>query len=477
MSDEQPDRPSVSKCLPVVLQALLGIASGGLLIPGYPPFGFWPCVLLAWVGLFVIVFYGSPRSAFYLGLTFGFVAYGGSLQWLRRIFAGGAVPLYGILAVFVALPSLIACLLSRRVESPWFKALLTASVFAAFEFFRCELFFLRFPWISAGSALGPNWLTPFIGVYGCSFLIFSIAAFLVVRGTRAAGIGLLVVLLVLNFFRPPLVAPNAPGAINVAVVQGEALNFDEYVELSRKTLDQSPKLVVWPEYALPYDVRKQEPQQVDELRELAQAYDTVFVLGTKTKVGKGEREWRNTALTIGGSGVLGEYYKNHTVHFFNDGIAGTDADPVSTPIGLIGTEVCFDCDYEDVTRELVRKGAEVIIAPTFDAVRWAETQHKQHAVFFQLRAAENGRWLICAASSGYSRIIDPHGRVHESLPFAAVDAFVGKVVPRTRRTFYNRVGWLAPWSIMLVALVLCVSAALGGVSEATQTMREWMRSR
>jgi len=472
MTDEQPNHCAARNPFPIARQVLLGVVSGGLLILGYPPFGFWPCVLLAWVGLFALVCHGSARSSFYLGLAFGFVAYCGALQWLRSIFAGAAVPLYGILALFVALPALIARLLSRRVGSPWFKALLTASLFAAFEFFRCELFFLKFPWISAGSALGPNWLTPFIGVYGCSFLIFATAAFLVARGTRGAGIGLLAVLLGCHFFRPNFVLPDAPESIKVAVVQGEELSFDEYVELSRKTLDQSPKLVVWPEYALPYDVREKEPQQVAELRNLAQTYDTVFVLGTKTNLGEGELAWRNTALTIGESGVLGEYYKNHTVHFFNDGIAGTNADPISTPIGLLGTEVCFDCDFEDITRELVRKGAELIVAPTFDAINWAETQHKQHAVFFQLRAAENGRWLICAASSGFSRIIDPHGNVHQSLPFAAVDAFVGKVVPRTGRTFYNRAGWLVPWCVMLVALVLCISAALCGTNKATQTTQE-----
>ncbi|MCK5803496.1 MAG: apolipoprotein N-acyltransferase [Lentisphaeria bacterium] len=460
MSDEEKSGRTSSRRFPILLQITVAIASAGLLILGYPPFGFWPCVLLAWAGFFVIVFHASPRSSTYLGLALGLVAYGGSLQWLRSIFEAAAVPLYGILSLFVALPALVACLLSRRVASPWFKAFLAATLFAAFEFFRCELFFLEFPWISAGSALGPNWLTPVIGVYGCSFLIFTAAACLVIRETRAVGIGLAVVLLGLYLFPMPVVAPDAPEAITVAVVQGEELNFDEYVELSRKTLGQSPKLIVWPEYALPYDVRQQEPQQVEELRQLAESHDTIFVLGTKTKEGDGEREWRNTALTIGKNGVLGEYYKNHTVHFFNDGIAGTNADPVSTPIGLIGAEVCFDCDYEDITRELVRKGAEVIVAPTFDARHWKETQHKQHAVFFQLRAAENRRWLICAASSGYSRIIDPHGRIHQSLPFASVDAIVGKVVPQTGRTFYNWAGWLVPWGVMLAALVLSALAAL-----------------
>ncbi|OGV44169.1 MAG: hypothetical protein A2X48_02585 [Lentisphaerae bacterium GWF2_49_21] len=442
-------------------QVSLAVICGGLLILGYPPFGFWPCVILAWAGLFVLVLNSSVRTSFYLGLLFGFLGYGGSLLWFKNIFGIAAIPLYGILAIFVMLSGMSACYFSRRFKSPWLKALLIASLFAGFEFFRCELFFLKFPWISAGSALPPNWLTPIVGVYGCSFLIFAATAFLTVRGTRVAGSGLLILLIGICIFRPPSVMPVGPGTIRVAVVQGEELSFNEYVNLTKKTLDQAPMLIAWPEYALPYDVRKKEPRQLDELRDLAKAHDAIFVIGTKTTMGKGEREWWNTALTIGGDGVLGEHHKNRPVHFFNDGIAGTSADPVRTPIGLVGTEICFDCDYESITRELVRKGAELIVIPTFDAEEWGEIQHRQHSVFFQLRAAENGRWLICSASSGSSKIVDPHGHVHESLPFARTDAFTGKIVPLAGRTIYNRIGWLFPWSVMLAAIVLCISAVAG----------------
>lgn len=441
----------------IIVKVSLAIAGAGLLILGYPPFGFWPCVIMAWACLFLLVLHSSKRSSFYLGLLFGFLAYGGTLLWLRNVFGTAAIPLYGILSVFVILPALLASHFNRHFESPWLRTIFLASLFSAFEFFRCELFFLRFPWISAGSSLAPNWLTPIIGVYGCSFLVFTTAAFLAVRGTRVAGIGLVVVIFVLCIFKPPFVVPDSTKAIKAAVIQGEELNFDEYLDLSKKTLHQHPRLIVWPEYALPYDVREKEPMQVDELQNLARIHDTIFIFGTKTATGNGDKEWRNTALTIGGGGVLGEYFKNHPVHFFNDGIAGTTADPIKTPIGLIGTEVCFDCDYENVTRELVSKGAEFIVAPTFDAMQWSETQHMQHSVFFKLRAAENRRWLICSASSGYSRIIDPHGHVHESLPFGGADAIVGKIVPLRGRTFYNRIGWLFPWLIMLSTIALCIS--------------------
>ena len=48
-------------------------------------------------------------------------------------------------------------------------------------------------------------------------------------------------------------------------------------------------------------------------------------------------EWYNTALIVGGNGVLGEYYKNRPVHFFKDGMPGKSFDPIDTPLGKIGT--------------------------------------------------------------------------------------------------------------------------------------------
>ncbi len=446
--------------IPVLLQIPVTVAGGGLLILAYPPFGYWPCVILAWTGFFIVVLKGSARSSFYLGLAFGLISYGGALPWFRTIFAGGSVLLYALLSIFVMLPALLSCHFSRRFKSPWLKALLLSSLFASFEFFRCELFTLKFPWISAGSALPPNWLTPIIGVYGCSFLVFAASALLSIKGTRLAGSGLIVLLTGLYFFKPPFIVPKDSESIKAAVIQGEELNFEEYVSLSKKMLCHSPRLIAWPEYSLPYDVRKQEPKQIDELQAIAKAHDTIFVVGTKTTLGEGDREWRNTALTVGGDGVLGEYYKNRPVHFFNDGIAGTTAEPVKTPIGMIGTEICFDTDYESVTRELVRKGAQLLVIPTFDSEAWGETQHKQHSIFFQLRAAENRRWIICSASSGYSRIIDPHGHIHESLPFAKTDAFAGNVVLVNGRTFYNLLGWLTPWGVMLAAIATCLWAAV-----------------
>ena len=207
---------------------------------------------------------------------------------------------------------MISAVLSPGLKSPWYKATFIALLFASFEFIRCEVFILRFPWTSAGYSLGPNYLSPIIGVYGCSLLIFLTGSYLCIKKTRKAGVCLMIIILFLGFIEPSK-KEALENTITVGVVQAEEVNFEDYLRMSKEILKDSPQLIVWPEYALPYDVRKDEPQQLEILRQFAKENQLIIVVGTKTE--KSKSAWMNTALVIGKNGILGEHYKNHPVHF------------------------------------------------------------------------------------------------------------------------------------------------------------------
>lgn len=182
-----------------------------------------------------------------------------------------------------------------------------------------------------------------------------------------------------------------------------------------------------------------------------------MVFGTQTEIGSGVREWHNTALVVNSSGVAGEYYKARPVHFFNDGLPGKSFEPIETGIGAIGTPICFDCDYTEIIRRMTSNGAEFFAIPSFDSKSWSLTQHLQHSALFPLRAAENGRWIVLAASSGVSQIIDHHGNVRKSLGAMKEGVIVGEIERRTGMTFYTVLGWLFPWILMIAsATSVCI---------------------
>jgi apolipoprotein N-acyltransferase len=207
--------------------------------------------------------------------------------------------------------------------------------------------------------------------------------------------------------------------------------------------------VVWPEYAVPYDIRADKAYW-EAVQELCRDRGITLTFGTQRHPEDGSG-WRNIALTLDPSGVRGEHTKVHPVHFFNDGIAGSSAVPVETVHGKIGTPICFDCDYEGVVRRMTSVGAELFIVPVMDAESWTARQHDQHAELFRIRACENGRWMFVCATSGVSQIIDAKGQVHGRLGAMFDGTLVGSLKKEKRLTFYTRFGWLTPWAVLVAA--------------------------
>jgi apolipoprotein N-acyltransferase len=436
--------------------SILGVILSGILVSfSFPPFNIWPFILVAWMPLLPVVSAGSPRKAFYLGMLQGMIAYGVSLSWFDNIFGFACIPLFGILAFFTGLFCLLFNLFSKKAGSRILFVIFSAALWTSIEYYRSEWFFLRFPWITPGVALGPTWLSPFIGVYGTSFFVFMVSASFLYKETRRVGIFLGLALLSLGIFRPGIVHPSEKEGIKVAAVQREDCFIEDYIKLTEQKIKENCDLIVWPEYAVPYDVRN-SGKDLDTVINICERKGTVLVFGTKTVTGKGERDWRNTALVVDKDGVIGEYYKMRPVHFFDDGIPGKSYKPIPTRLGAMGVSICFDCDYTEIMRRITLQGAEFFSAPSFDAVGWSERQHLQHAKLFRIRAAENGRWIVCAASSGVSQVIDPHGNVQESLSPMKDGVIKGSIERRTQLTFYTEWGWVFPWILIFISLVFIV---------------------
>jgi apolipoprotein N-acyltransferase len=348
----------------------------------------------------------------------------------------------------------------RGLRGGWWLAF-TVVNWSALEFIRAELFPLRFPWMTAGLAVGPNALLPWIGVYGAGLLVVAAAALLARGQWHLAGLPM-AVLVAAVFVMPRHAAPGRddPMAVRVGGLQLEVVSLTELMNRTRE-LPADVQFVVWPEYAVPYDLRK-NARDWQWVQELCAERNLTLTLGTQVRPDGYEGPWRNIALTLDADGERGEHTKVHTVHFFDDGTPGRDALPVRTAFGTVGTPICFDCDYEGVVRRMVMAGAEVLIVPIMDAASWTARQHDQHAELFRVRACENGRWIFACASSGISQIIDPSGKVHARLDALEQGPLVGTVARRSGLTPYTRFGWLLPWVVLSTAAAAWVALLLPG---------------
>src|SRR5207244_2116464 len=94
---------------------------------------------------------------------------------------------------------------------------------------------------------------------------------------------------------------------------------------------------------------------------------------------------------------------------FQDGVPGDRRPVFPLDQGTLGVAICYDLDAPEVAASLVRAGATVLVVPTYDAMDWGRTQHVHHELLLRLRAVETDRWIVRAASSGRSEVVDPHG--------------------------------------------------------------------
>lgn len=103
--------------------------------------------------------------------------------------------------------------------------------------------------------------------------------------------------------------------------------------------------------------------------------------------------------------------------------AGNKVVIVDTPFGKLGLAICFDLRFPELFRQLVLRGAEIIVVP---AAFTASTGKAHWEVLLRARAIENLCYVVASAQGGYhvngretygdSMIIDPWGTILDRLP-------------------------------------------------------------
>jgi len=447
----------------------LPILWGALYVGAFPPVGMRFLVPVALLGLLHCLRGLEPVAARCAGFLFGMTVMTLGCSWLHNIFGGIFLGLAALHALFYGLFGWGHAIIERQGWGGATKALAIACTWTGVEYIRAEHFWLDFPWMTPGHGLAviPCLTQPLlatIGVYGVGFVLVLVCAWVVRKEWKGVQIitpprvlialGLIPILSDLSWMASRDRSHSLP-TVSFAAIQSESGWLHQFSETT-EALKDKPDLVIWPEESLPYDIVKAAKDWA-RLESLVKKQQCVLVMGTQ-QGGEG-KAWFNTALTLDETGILGRHFKNHPVHLFNDGTPGTEAHPVATRIGKIGTPICFDCDYQDVVRRMTLEGADFFAVPSMDPVRWGPLQRLQHAELFRIRAAENGRAMVVCATSGVTQVIDPWGGLVSMLEPLKDGVLTGVIPIRTGITIYTCYGWLFPW-IALVAAILFIVQAL-----------------
>ncbi len=413
---------------------LLSALSAILLTLSFPPHSLWPLIWVAFIPMLLAQFRVLPSKISSLASA---IAVGGWLGgYLTPIFAGSGL-------YMTWLPLLIAGIsyladsgvraFHERTGYRWFVPS-GALNWVGFEMIRGFIPIMGTWGFVANTLYGQPGLIQPVSVFsilGLGLLIMSInfglalgALFLFDRRWRLdPGIPPLAGRSVRNWILGVLTALVAWTGLSLALfrtsttptVRAAALHYDasmppwsavdRFSELTRRAAQDGARIVVWPEIAIQGD-----PQvtNTDHFRQLAAETDAHLVLGYVVPVT--ERAWRNEATVLTPDGrFLGVYGKDHPVTFAGETSLTRGTYPVyDTPLGRLGTIICYDLDFTGTARKMTRNGAQRILVPSHD---WPAigAKHYTHLVF---RAVENRVSMAKADNSGNdSVIVDPYGRI------------------------------------------------------------------
>jgi predicted amidohydrolase len=175
---------------------------------------------------------------------------------------------------------------------------------------------------------------------------------------------------------------------------------------------------------------------VETLQEWAAEYD-VWILGGSIPLkssSKADPRLTNTSLLISPEGEISARYDK--MHLFDVDVAGEATHQeskhfkpgkktvaVETWDVKVGMSLCYDLRFPELFRELSSQGAQVLFTP---AAFTAHTGKAHWDVLTRARAIENQAFLVAPAqcgspypgreTHGYTRIIDPWGRIIAERP-------------------------------------------------------------
>jgi apolipoprotein N-acyltransferase len=458
---------------------------------------------------------GAARAgSFRLGYAAGVVGSLGILYWTALVvaqFGAQGLPV-GIGAMLLlclavgAFPASAAWLTGRCIRRFGRSGLLIWPVaWVATELVRDRTVF-RFPWCLLGysqvDVLPYAQLASLGGVYLVSFWVAGTGAVLAWAigeprlPRRRLGLTSLALahLLALGFGFSRLGTEVASGgSLKVALVQPSipqdekwrpdllAENLFEHEQLSRSEAVAGARLVVWPESAVPFPFDS-DRVAASRLAELARAGDHYLLFGNDDFAGHGEeaRIWVGAKLLDPAGRLAMRYHKIRLVPFgeyvpleplltLGGAFAGKLVDRVGrfTPgeeltLGEVdghrlGTLICYEAIFPDLSRGFTEEGAELLVNVTNDAWYGTTSAPYQHFAMARMRAIETGLYLVRAANTGISGVVDPRGRALARTPLFEERVLVEDVPISTERTLYAATGDAFAWTCLAAAIVLVLA--------------------
>lgn len=485
----------------------LSILSGLLLTAGFPKPEMHFIASVALVPLLFALRGKTAKQALFLGYLCGIAHYATALLWTwHAVYYYGGVNFF--LAVFILLllaailapfHALFALVVRKWEKYPALLVFVLPFVWAGLEFALTYAPFSGFPWtLICYTQPAVSRLVQFAdvtGAYGVSWLVVfaNTVVFGLIRGHfRKTGAPLLAMCIlaavVYGSWRLDVVRleQSAAQPFKVSVIQGnieQSLKWDpdfleetfkRYRRLSLDAVktDPSTDMLFWPESAMPflYGIDERYTPVVNDIIKNA---GKPVLLGTIGLVRAGAKPaLLNQAYLVDENlNFRGSYAKQHLVPFgeyvpFSDLLffvhkivpgemqymPGRQPGPLYLDGRAMGVLVCYEVIFPQISREMVLRGAQMLMNLTNDGWYGDTGGPYQHLDISRWRAVEFRVPLVRAANTGISAAFDVTGAEIGRIGWGREGFATFTVHPMRNMSLYARFGDVFAWICVFTAL-------------------------
>lgn len=478
------------------------VVSGLLFALAFPPLEWVLLLPLAPVPWLVALAREESRGrALLSGFLFGMALWCASIPWIVFVVThyGGQGPVMGVVCL-VLLSAILA-------QWPAFVAWSAAAFAPAGSGARLAVFpllwmasehartsvYKGFPWNLTGHALYRHaiWIqsASLWGVYGVGLLVLatsSLIAGAIVRKKASLLLAAAILTLVAGTMGTVRLRLSArPGrSLSVALLQpdvheedrrlagGGAETYGRVIDQALRAASRRPDLIVVPESAFPLYWQRSERLRED-LKEIASRSGGLVLFNDVEEMPDGS--YFNVARLSAAGGLVGApYRKVHLVPFgeyvplprlfffarqvsSEIGAFTASSSPSVLQAGAlrIGVGVCYEILYPSLAREEVeRLGANLLVTISNDSWYGRAGAQAQHFAGAVLRSVETERYLLRAAITGISGIVDDRGRLRAWSPADVAAVLPGSVRLLETRTPWVRWGYWIPGAADAAALAV-----------------------
>jgi apolipoprotein N-acyltransferase len=243
-----------------------------------------------------------------------------------------------------------------------------------------------------------------------------------------------------------------------------------------------PTMIIWPESPSPFV--DEDPAFRADMGQLARSEDAGVIAGDTAQQyflrnGKPASATYNSASVFAPNGKhIGRYDKIHLVPFgeyvpyrrlffwasalvdqIGDFTHGWRRVVFREHGHIYGIFICYESIFSDEVRLFAKNGAQVFVNISDDAWYGDTSAPWQHLNMARMRAIENHRWLLLDTNNGLTCVIDPDGRVTQSIPRHIFGALAARYGFESNRTFYTEHGDIFAFTCGALTLLALGSAA------------------